>query len=94
MNIFLDHEDGEVVFHHACKLGLEGWYPSARLPYRSGRRPLILKRAPIGPNATRPRDIAAHGYEPTRRRLALPATKAIACCGGSAKTSSRRIPGN
>jgi bifunctional non-homologous end joining protein LigD len=38
LNQHLEHEDGEVVFRHACKLGLEG-IVSKRLGslYRSGR---------------------------------------------------------
>jgi bifunctional non-homologous end joining protein LigD len=40
LNEHLDHEDGEIVFRHACKLGLEG-IVSKRLgsPSRSGRSP-------------------------------------------------------
>jgi bifunctional non-homologous end joining protein LigD len=40
LNEHLEHEDGEVVFRHACKLGLEGII-SKRLGsrYRSGRSP-------------------------------------------------------
>jgi bifunctional non-homologous end joining protein LigD len=39
LNEHLEHEDGEVVFPHACKMGLEG-IVSKRLGsiYRSGRR--------------------------------------------------------
>jgi bifunctional non-homologous end joining protein LigD len=38
LNEHLEHEDGAVVFRHACKMGLEG-IVSKRLgsPYRSGR---------------------------------------------------------
>src|SRR5499427_7923378 len=38
LNGHLEHEDGELVFRHACKMGLEG-IVSKRLgsPYRSGR---------------------------------------------------------
>jgi ATP-dependent DNA ligase len=44
LNDHLEHEDGEVVFRHACKLGLEG-IVSKRTgsPYRSGRSPDWLK---------------------------------------------------
>jgi ATP-dependent DNA ligase len=44
LNEHLEHEDGEVVFRHACKLGLEG-IVSKRLGsrYRSGRSPDWLK---------------------------------------------------
>jgi bifunctional non-homologous end joining protein LigD len=43
-NDHLDHEDGDVVFRHACKMGLEG-VVSKRLGsrYRSGRSPDWLK---------------------------------------------------
>jgi bifunctional non-homologous end joining protein LigD len=43
---FNDHieEDGETVFRHACKLGLEGIVSKRRdSPYRSGRSPDWLK---------------------------------------------------
>ena len=38
LNQHIEYDDGEMVFHHACKLGLEG-IVSKRLgsPYRSGR---------------------------------------------------------
>jgi bifunctional non-homologous end joining protein LigD len=40
LNEHLEHEDGEVVFRHACKLGLEGIVPKRKgSPYRSGRSP-------------------------------------------------------
>ena len=44
LNEHLDHEDGDVVFRHACKMGLEG-IVSKRLGsrYRSGRSPDWLK---------------------------------------------------
>jgi bifunctional non-homologous end joining protein LigD len=44
LNEYLEHEDGEVVFRQACKLGLEG-IVSKRMgsPYRSGRSPDWLK---------------------------------------------------
>ena len=39
-----DLEDGEVVFRHACKLGLEGVVSKRKgLPYRAGRSPDWLK---------------------------------------------------
>jgi bifunctional non-homologous end joining protein LigD len=38
LNEHLEHEDGEVVFRHACKLGLEGIVSKRKgSPYRSGR---------------------------------------------------------
>jgi ATP-dependent DNA ligase len=40
----LDYEDGETVFRHACKMGLEGIVSKRRdSPYRSGRSPDWLK---------------------------------------------------
>jgi bifunctional non-homologous end joining protein LigD len=44
LNEYLEHEDGEVVFRHACKLGLEGIVSKRKgSPYRSGRSPDWLK---------------------------------------------------
>jgi bifunctional non-homologous end joining protein LigD len=44
LNEPLEHEDGEVVFRHACKLGLEGIVSKLKgSPYRSGRSPDWLK---------------------------------------------------
>jgi bifunctional non-homologous end joining protein LigD len=43
-NEHLEHKDGEVVFRHACKLGLEGIVSKRKdSPYRSGRSPDSLK---------------------------------------------------
>jgi len=40
LNEHLEHEDGEMVFRHACKLGLEGIVSKRKgSPYRSGRSP-------------------------------------------------------
>jgi ATP-dependent DNA ligase len=55
LNEHLEHEDGEVVFRHACKMGLEG-IVSKRLasPYRSGRSPDWLKmKNPAAPAVKR-----------------------------------------
>jgi bifunctional non-homologous end joining protein LigD len=55
LNEHLAHEDGEVVFQHACKMGLEG-IVSKRLGshYRSGRSPDWLKmKNPAAPAARR-----------------------------------------
>jgi ATP-dependent DNA ligase len=39
-NEHLDHDDGETVFRHACKMGLEGIVSKRKdSPYRSGRSP-------------------------------------------------------
>jgi bifunctional non-homologous end joining protein LigD len=44
LNEHIEHEDGEMVFRHACKLGLEGIVSKRKdSPYRSGRSPDWLK---------------------------------------------------
>jgi bifunctional non-homologous end joining protein LigD len=44
VNEHLEHDDGDVVFRHACKMGLEGIVSKRRdSPYRSGRSPDWLK---------------------------------------------------
>jgi ATP-dependent DNA ligase len=44
LNEHIEHADGEVVFRHACKLGLEGIVSKRKgSPYRSGRSPDWLK---------------------------------------------------
>jgi hypothetical protein len=44
LNERLEHDDGELVFRHACKLGLEGIVSKRKgSPYRSGRSPDWLK---------------------------------------------------
>jgi len=42
LNEHLEHDDGEVVFRHACKLGLKASCPSART------RPTVPAARPIG----------------------------------------------
>ena len=43
-NEHLDYDDGAAVFHHACKMGLEGIVSKRKdSPYRSGRSPDWLK---------------------------------------------------
>jgi bifunctional non-homologous end joining protein LigD len=51
----LDGADGDIVFRHACKLGLEGIVAKRRdRPYRSGRSPDWIKvKNPAAPAATR-----------------------------------------
>jgi bifunctional non-homologous end joining protein LigD len=51
----LDGADGETVFQHACKLGLEGIVAKRRgRPYRSGCSPDWIKvKNPESPAATR-----------------------------------------
>jgi ATP-dependent DNA ligase len=40
----VEHEDSEIVFRHACKMGLEGIVSKRKgSPYRSGRSPDWLK---------------------------------------------------
>ena len=49
-NDHLDHEDGPLVFEHACRLGLEGIVSKRRdSPYSSGRSPHWIKSK--NPNA-------------------------------------------
>jgi bifunctional non-homologous end joining protein LigD len=44
LNEHIEHDDGEMVFRHACKLGLEGIVSKRKdSPYRSGRSPDWLK---------------------------------------------------
>jgi bifunctional non-homologous end joining protein LigD len=44
LNEHMEHDDGEVVFRHACKMGLEGIVSKRKgSPYRSGRSPDWLK---------------------------------------------------
>jgi bifunctional non-homologous end joining protein LigD len=44
LNEHIEHPDGEIVFRHACKLGLEGIVSKRKdSPYRSGRSPDWLK---------------------------------------------------
>jgi bifunctional non-homologous end joining protein LigD len=44
LNAHLEHDDGDVVFRHACKMGLEGIVSKRKAsPYRSGRSPDWLK---------------------------------------------------
>jgi bifunctional non-homologous end joining protein LigD len=44
LNDHIEHEDGAIVFRHACKMGLEGIVSKRRdSPYRSGRSPDWLK---------------------------------------------------
>ena len=54
-NEHLGHDDGEAIFRHACKLGLEGVVSKRRdSSYRSGRSPDWLKcKNPDAPAVTR-----------------------------------------
>ena len=54
-NEHLEHDDGETVFRHACKMGLEGIVSKRKdLPYRSGRSPDWLKmKNPAAPAVQR-----------------------------------------
>jgi hypothetical protein len=53
LNEHLEHEDGAIVFRHACKMGLEGIVSKRRdSPYRSGREiscAVHLRSRVIGP---------------------------------------------
>jgi bifunctional non-homologous end joining protein LigD len=55
LNEHLEHDNGEVVFRHACKLGLEGIVSKRKdSPYRSGRSPDWLKmKNPAAPAVRR-----------------------------------------
>jgi bifunctional non-homologous end joining protein LigD len=45
----MQHEDGALVFQHACKLGFEGLVAKRKdSPYRSGRSPDWIKQEPKG----------------------------------------------
>ena len=54
-NEHMDHEDGPLVFAHACKLGVEGIVSKRRdSPYRSGRSPHWIKsKNPTAPAVKR-----------------------------------------
>jgi bifunctional non-homologous end joining protein LigD len=54
-NEHIEHDDGEVVFRHACKFGLEGIVSKRKgSPDRSGRSPDWLKmKNPNAPAVTR-----------------------------------------
>jgi bifunctional non-homologous end joining protein LigD len=59
LNQHLAHDDGEVVFRHACKMGLEG-IVSKRLgsPYRSGRsRDWLKMKNPAAPAVKREAEV-------------------------------------
>jgi bifunctional non-homologous end joining protein LigD len=44
LNDHMEHDDAELVFEHACKLGLEGIISKrSNSPYRSGRSPDWIK---------------------------------------------------
>jgi bifunctional non-homologous end joining protein LigD len=44
INDHMQHDDGAVVFQHACKLGFEGLVAKRKdSPYRSGRSPDWIK---------------------------------------------------
>jgi ATP-dependent DNA ligase len=55
LNEHLDHDDGQFVFEHACRLGLEGIVSKLRdSPYRSGRsRDWIKSKNPNAPPGKR-----------------------------------------
>jgi ATP-dependent DNA ligase len=55
LNEHIEHDDGEVVFRHACKLRLEGIVRKRKgSPYRSGRSPDWLKtKNPAAPAVKR-----------------------------------------
>jgi bifunctional non-homologous end joining protein LigD len=69
-NEHLDHEDGPLVFEHACKLGLEGIVSKRRdSPYHSGRSPYWVKsKNPNAPAVRREAEEDWSGWKPERRR--------------------------
>jgi bifunctional non-homologous end joining protein LigD len=66
LNEHLDHEDGEVVFRHACKLRLEGIVSKRKgSPYRSGHSPDWLKmKNPAAPAVKREARRSGDGERP------------------------------
>ena len=55
LNEYMECDDGEIVFRHACKMGLEGIVSKRKdSPYRSGRSPDWLKmKNPAAPAVRR-----------------------------------------
>jgi bifunctional non-homologous end joining protein LigD len=55
LNEHLDHDNGALVFEHACRLGLEGIVSKRRnSPYRSGRsRDWVKSKNPNAPAVKR-----------------------------------------
>ena len=71
-NEHLDHEDGPLVFEHACKLGLEGIVSKRRdSPYSSGRsRHWIKSKNPCAPAVKREAEEDWSGWKPERKAVA------------------------
>jgi hypothetical protein len=68
LNEHLDHDDGGLVFEHACRLGLEGIVSKRRdSPYRSGRsRDWIKSKNPNAPALKREAEEDWGGPFPSR----------------------------
>ncbi len=67
-NEHIEHDDGEVVFRHACKMGLEGIVSKRKgSPYRSGRSPDWLKMK--NPNAPAVKREAEEEWDKKRWRV-------------------------
>jgi bifunctional non-homologous end joining protein LigD len=64
LNEHLDHDDGPLVFEHACRLGLEGIVSDRRdSPYRSGRTLHWIKsKNPNAPAVKREAEDGANGH--------------------------------
>ena len=68
-NEHLDYDDGAAVFHHACKMGLEGIVSKRKdSPYRSGRSPDWLKMKNPACEAVKREAEEDWGKERRRRR--------------------------
>jgi ATP dependent DNA ligase domain len=68
-NEHMEHDDGEIVFRHACKLGLEDIVSKRKdSPYRSGRSPDWLKSK--NPNAPAVKREAEEDWEKSLPKFA------------------------
>jgi bifunctional non-homologous end joining protein LigD len=69
-NEHLDHDDGPLVFHHACKLGLEGIVSKRRdSVYCSGRSPHWIKsKSPTAPAVKREAEEDWNGSQSGRHK--------------------------
>jgi bifunctional non-homologous end joining protein LigD len=66
----IEEEDGETIFRHACKLGLEGIVSKRRdSPYRSGRSPNSQKTRRVRRYGSRKRKTGAADGAPKLSRL-------------------------
>jgi bifunctional non-homologous end joining protein LigD len=91
LNEHIEHDDGETVFRHACKMGLEGIVSKRKgSPYRSGRSPDWLKmKNPNAPAVTR--EIGRRLGALTTVTPAWPTNGASASRRGSFRSGSARL---